>query len=202
MRLKNLTIILVGAIVIAGIYFYKKYEEGMAAKNKIKPAVAQVIKNIPRKKNEDVFLDKGCSVAGYSCKTFDLDPEKEEGLMLKDKILYIVKNFKVQKQKTKKIYDDLDITEKVRAQAYVYSVHPKTLGALSYGDNLLAVRIYIIHDDYGETKLLQGFELTKEVAMKIPVKMSRVIPEELFIGGNIKLADAYFKDKLTVIERE
>ncbi len=200
--MKNLTIILVGAIAMAGIYFYKKYEEGIAAKSQIKPNVAQTIKQIPRKKNEDVFLDKTCSVAGYTCKTFDLDAEKEEGLMLKDKILYIVKNYKIQKQKTKELYNNLDITEKVRAQAYVYSVHPKTLGALSYGDNLLAVRIYIIHDDYGETKLLQGFELTKEIAMKIPVKMSRVIPEELFIGGNIKLADAYFKDKLVTIKRK
>ena len=199
--MKNLTIILIGICTVAGIYFYKKYEEGIAANNQVKPDVAKEIKKIPRKKNEDVFLDKKCSIIGYSCKDFDLDAKREEGLMLKDKILYIVKNYKFQKQRTKKAYNDLEITDKVRAQAYAYSVHPKVLGTLSYGQSLLAIRIYVIHDDYGETKLLQGFELTKEVAKKIPVKMSRIIPEELFIGGNIKLADAYFKDKLTIIKR-
>lgn len=200
--MKNTVIAIVGVLTIAGIYFYKKYEEGMEAHRNKKVSIAKTIKKIPRKKTEDIFYEKTCNVPGYSCKDFGLDSKKEEGIFLKDKILYIVKNYKYQNHRTKKIYDDLDITEKVRAQAYAYSVHPKVLGVLAYKSILLAVRIYIVHDDYGSLKLLQGFELTKEQALKIPVELSRSIPEELFVGGNIKLADEYFKDKLKVISKK
>lgn len=199
--MKNLTIILVGIFAIAGIYFYKEYEKRMEAKRRVKPPLTKVVKDIPRKNNSDVFYEKACAVPGYSCKDFDLDGTDEEGLILKDKILYIVKNYKTKKFKTKEAYEKLELRDKVRAQAYAYSVHPKVLGVLSYGSKLLAARIYIIHNDFGELKLLEGYELTKEVAMKIPVKMSRTMQEELFIGGNIKLADAYFKDKLKLIPK-
>jgi len=198
----SMTIILLAFLGACIFIYIKTTGDSKTSTGKVVKDKPKVLVNKSKRMDTSTVLDEAqCIIKTVSCKTLKLDNNKGEGVLIKDKILYIVKKDTNLSLTGGDSFNKLELKDSIRAKSYITLSNSYIVGHLKFDrKNFDTVRVYLFSGPIYDKKFSIGYELGAQQAREINLDAIPSLLVEVKSNGNIKLADEYFKNRITKIK--